>query len=373
MENALIHFLAPREGADFPLDYIARAGLEERADVLCYEDLLDRSTLPHGLYVFTGINRLGPASARLFGSLHEQIEAATGITPLNHPLQTLRRYELLRALHREGLNRFTAYGVWEDYSAVRLPAFVRPREADGGIPTLAHTLAEVDADVGRALMDGRKPDELVVIEFEDTSVDGVFTKYSAYGIGGRIVPVSLDRGTDWVMRRHASDIDPAMLEDERRFVFSNPHREQLDRIFSLSRTGFGRIDYSVADGRVVCWEINTLPLLRRVHAATRLAPELDALRQPRKQFVASELTASFSELLAQLPSGAAFGFDPDPAQVEQARAEIAERGATTDAGSVRFRIARTLLRPLKPILKPIAAVTLHPLLARRARWAAKKA
>lgn len=365
----MIHFLAPREGADFPLDYIARAGVQDQASVLCYEDLLERRELPHGVYVFTGINRLGPASARLFASLHEQIQAATGITPLNHPLETLRRYELLRALRREGFNRFTAFGVWEDYSRVRLPAFVRPREADGGIPTLSHTLAELEADIGRALMDGRRADELVVVEFEDTSVEGVFTKYSAYRIGTRVVPVSLDRGTDWVMRRHASNIDPAMLEEERRFVFSNPHHDQLARIFELSGTGFGRADYSVAGDRVACWEINTLPLLRRVHGASELTPELKALRQPRKEFVASAFAEAFAALLADLPDGTGITFDPDPDLVAHARAEVAERGATTEAGRVRFQVARRLLRPLKPILKPIAAKTLHPLLARRARRA----
>lgn len=369
----MIHFLAPRQSAGVPVDYIARAGLEQRATVLCYEDVLERDELPHGLYVFTGINRLGPAAARLLASLHARLEAATGIRPLNHPLRTLRRYELLRALHAEGLNPFTAYGAWEDYSRVRLPAFVRPREADGGIPTLAHTLQEVEADVGKALMDGRGPEDLVVVEFEDTSRAGIFTKYSAYVIGTRVLPWSLDRGTDWVMRRHAADMDAAMLKDEERYVLANPHAEQLARIFSLSGTSFGRIDYSVADERVVCWEINTLPLLRRAHGAPSLPSELDALRQVRRAHFAAGFAAAFAELLALVPSGGPVRPELDPRALADARAELATRGATTDAGRERFRLARALLRPFKPILKPIAAATLQPLMARRARRASRKA
>lgn len=369
----MIHFLAPRQDADVPHDYIARAGVQGQASVLCYEDMVDRRELPHGLYVFTGINRLRPATARLFASLHEQLEAGTGVAPLNHPLGTLRRYELLRALHEARLNPFRAYGAWEDYSDVRLPAFVRPREADGGIPTLAHSLAAVEADIGKALIDGRRPDELVVVEFEDTSENGLFTKYSAYILGSRIVPVSLDRGTDWVMRRYASDINPAMLEDERNYVLSNPHRDQLEHIFALSGTTFGRMDYSVVDGRVVCWEINTLPLLRRAHGVSSLPPELEALRKVRKSHVAAEFAAGFAALLERVPP-AGQGIRPefDPALLREARAELAERGATTDAGEESFRLARALLRPFKPILKPIVAATLHPLLARRARRAARR-
>lgn len=365
---SVIHFLAPRHDADLPLDYIARAGVEGRASVLTYEDVVDGCALPHGLYVFTGLNRLGPATARLFASLHAQLEATTGVAPLNHPLNTLRRYELLRALYEAGANPFRAFGAWEDYADVRLPAFVRPREADGGVPTLAHSLATLEADVGKALMDGRRADELVIVEFEDTSVDGVFTKYSAYVLGSRIVPVSLDRGTHWVMRRHASAIDPAMLEEERAFVLTNPHRERLSDLFALSGTTFGRMDYSVVDGRVICWEINTLPLLRRAHGVSSLPPELDALRQVRKQHVRAEFATGFAALLDAVPAGGGEVVpDFDAHLLREARTELARRGATVAAGEERFRLARGLLRPFKPILKPIVAATLQPLLARRAR------
>ncbi len=335
--------------------------------MLAYEDVLGAEELPHGLYVFTGINRLGPHTARLFAGLHEQIEAETGIRPLNHPLHTLRRYELLRALHDNGLSGFTAYGAWEDYSGVRFPAFVRPREADGGVPTLVHTLREVESDLGKALMDGRGPDDLIVVEFQDTSVDGVFTKYAAYVVGDRIVPSTLDRGSGWVMRRHAADVNPETIEAENRFVFDNPHAAQLADIFALSGTTFGRMDYSMKDGRVVCWEINTLPLLRRAHGVAPPPPELQALREVRRAHFATAFAAAFADLLEAVPEGRPIRPALDPALVRAARRELETRGATTEPGAVRFRLARALLRPFKPILKPIAAATLQPLLARRAR------
>lgn len=363
----MIHFLAPGESPDTAADYVIRANLEGKASVLAYEDVLDAEELPHGLYVFTGINRLGPHAARLFAGLHEQIEAETGVRPLNHPLRTLRRYELLRALHDHGLSGFTAYGAWEDYSGVRLPAFVRPREADGGIPTLVRTLRGVESDLGKALMDGRGPEDLIVVEFEDTSVDGVFTKYSAYVVGDRVVPSLLDRGSGWVMRRHAADLNPETIEAEMRYVFDNPHASQLAEIFALSGTTFGRMDYSMKDGRPVCWEINTLPLLRPAHGVAPPPPELQALRQTRRDHFDAEFAGAFADLLDALPEGRPIRPARDPALVGAARRELEMRGVTTEPGPVRFGLARALLRPFKPILKPIAAATLQPLLARRAR------
>jgi len=363
----VIHFLAPRASAQTPEDYIRRADLEGKADILCFEDVLDGGELPHGLYVFAGINRLGPALADLLAELWDELAERTGIAPLNHPTRSLRRYELLRALHREGWNDFTAYGVWEDYRQADLPAFVRPREADGGIPTLRHSMKEIEADVGHALMNGRDARELIVVEFDDTSVDGLFYKYAAYRIGDRIVPVSIDRGTDWVMRRHASDITEELLLEERAYVSENPHDDQLREIFRLARIDFGRIDYALRDGRVVCWEINTLPMLRRPHGVSDLSPELSALRDPRRELFRKGFEEAFAVLFEGIPPGDAVRPELDPERLRAARREVAEEGATTEAGRESFALLRRLLRPFKPVLKPIAKVTLQPLLARRAR------
>lgn len=367
----MVYFLTPHEGVQTPQGYIEPGGLEDHAAVVRYEDLLEPRRLPHGAYVFTGINRLGPKAAQLFALLHEQLEAGTGVRPLNHPLRTLRRYELLSTLHREGLNRFRVFGAWEDYSRVRFPAFVRPRETDGGIPTLVHDLREVEMAVGTALMDGRELHDLVVVEFDDTSVDGLYTKYAAFVIDKRIVPVSLDRGRHWVMRRHATEGDVPTVEAELDYLSTNPHRDQLTNIVSLSGTDFGRLDYSVRDGAVVCWETNTLPRLRPEQWVEPLPPELDARRVIRKEHIFREFRESFQELLARVPRGSGVTWNPDPTLLDDARAEFAKRSAWTYAGPVRFRVARTLARPFKRVLKPIAERTLYPLMARIARRAAR--
>ena len=163
-------------------------------------------------------------------------------------------------LSSEGLNDFTAIGAWDDFSALRFPAFVRPREVDGTTPALVHTPGDVEREVGAFVLDGWRPDELLVVEFEDLAdSDGMYEKYSAFVIGERVVPVSLDVGHHWVLRRHAAESGAHFAEASYRYVADNPHESQLTEIFRKSHTQFGRIDYSMKGDRVQTWEINTLP------------------------------------------------------------------------------------------------------------------
>lgn len=371
----MIHFLAPSEDADLPPDYITRAGIEDRSSVITFEDLLELDELPFGLYVFAGINRLGPAMAALLADLRDQILAATGIAPLNHPQTSLRRYELIHALRDRGLIPYTAYGAWEDFSQVRMPAFVRPREADGGVPDLNYSIRELEKVLGTRLVWGRRPDELIVVEFTDTAVDGVYTKYSAYRIGDRYIATSLDRGTHWVLRRHSSDITVEVSKEEEEFCRTNPHGDQVAEIFELAGIEFGRMDYSLLDGRVICWEINTLPLLRRPQGVSPLPDELKRAREPRKKLFMAEFMAAFDALCAQAedalgsagPAADGFRITHDEDLLAAARAEVGAQGVTTATGRERLSLLRTLLRPLKPVLRPIAVATIYPLLARRAR------
>jgi hypothetical protein len=373
----MIHFLAPSEDDDLPPDYIRRAEIDGRASVITFEEVLELDELPFGLYVFAGINRLGPAMAALLGDVHDQVEAATGIAPLNHPLRSLRRYELIRALHERGLVPFKAYGAWEDFSEVRLPAFVRPREADGGVPVLMHSLGELEKEIGTQMVWGRRADELIVVEFTDTAEDGLFTKYSVYRIGDRYVATSLDRGTHWVLRRHSSDITLELVKEAEEFGRTNPHLDQVAEIFELARIQFGRIDYSMIDGQVICWEINTLPLLRRPDGVSPLPEEIQRAREPRREQFAADFAAAFEALGQQAetarasagPEEEGIRITHDPDLRAAARAEVRERGVTTATGSGRFALLRRLLQPLKPILRPVVVATIYPLLARRARRA----
>jgi len=366
MEQPSLRVLTPRVTPCAADDYVSVADLPGRTEVIFYEDLPDREQLEPGLYVFTGLNRLGPRTAELFADLHDQLRDGTGIEPLNHPLRTLRRYELLRMLSSEGLNDFTAIGAWEDFSALRFPAFVRPREVDGTIPELLHSPGEVERAVGAFVLDGWRPEELLAVEFEDVAdTDGRYEKYSAFVIGERVVPVSLDVGGHWVLRRNASESGSGLAEASYRYVADNPHEEQLTEIFRKSHTQFGRIDYSMKGDRVQTWEINTLPTLRPPPGAAPPPADVSAREEPRRVLVRAAFSRAWHELVDHAPMGRPIRPRFDPETVHAAREEMAQRegmhGRIPRAEGLST--VRAILRPFKPILKPLAANTLYPLLA----------
>jgi hypothetical protein len=64
------------------------------------------------------------------------------------------------------------------------------------------------------------------------------------------------------------------IEEHLRYVETNPHRDQLEKVFELGGIEYGRIDYCVVDGRVQTFEINTNPTVvqGRAHHAGDMTP-----------------------------------------------------------------------------------------------------
>src|SRR5205085_4272619 len=113
------------------------------------------------------------------------------IQALNHPTDTLRRYELLCALHDAGWNDFAATRVAERSVGYRFPVFIRHiARHDGPLTRLLYTDSEVETAIAM-LTELEQESDLLIVEFCDTSnADGVFRKYGSYVIGDRIVPRS---------------------------------------------------------------------------------------------------------------------------------------------------------------------------------------
>ncbi len=367
----MIYLLTPRDSIPYARDYLERAGLEGDGDCLGYEDLPGFTELPPGLFVFTGLNRLGPSAVSMFGVLHDQIWHQTGRKPLNDPRKTLRRFELLRALQANGLNDFRVFQAREDISGARFPVFVRTRERDGYMSPLLDSKEAVDRAIGRGIIDGFPLEELLVVEFLDTSdQDGVYRKYSAYVVGSRVIPVSLDVGPDWILRRGSRT--KASVDEELRFVEENPHNDQVSRIFSLSNTEFGRIDYSLKGDRVQTWEINTLPTLRRPLNAPAMPEEIRLLREPRKRVFEAAYSAAWQEVLCEPRVHRPTRVNVAEDLLAKAQRELSSRGATTEPGPKPYPRLRRFLGPLKAPLIPVFEKALCPLLARRAKRLARE-
>ncbi len=212
------------------------------------------------VYIFTDIERLDEAETGRASALRRRLEdhPDTALI-LNHPARSWRRFELLRALRERGTNTFGVYRVADLPTSLRYPVFVRDENEHGtGFSGLLRSSGELDRQL-RALKG--KLDGKVVVELCDASDDsGVVRKYGAFKVADRIVARQIHFSHRWIVRE--PDIrTPESAREELEYVEANPHAEALSEIFSLARIDYGRIDYSVVDGRIQVWEINTNPMI----------------------------------------------------------------------------------------------------------------
>ncbi len=294
--------------------------------------------------------------------LHRQLDGRDGVRILNHPSRTLRRYDLLAELARRNLNDFRAARAAEDLDGLRYPVFLRAeRDHEGAISPLLHSAAAVEAGIGRALVQGHRLRDLLVVEFCATADEGGFyRKYAAFVVGNRVVARSLNYGREWMLKFGGNAFSETMVLEELDYVRSNPHERELAEISRIGGVEYGRIDYSMKDGRVQTWEINLNPTIGRGARKTARSPaEFDPIRQQTKECFYSRFQEAW-EAVDLAPDGQpAIEVTLDPRRVRAALASEGRRGRLLAA-------FRTLLRPVKPLVEPRAAPALR-FLSRLAR------
>jgi hypothetical protein len=242
--------------------------LAKRIQIVPYEEVFAagaRASLPRGTYIFTGLDiGLGlryPASPLRQAALqlHARLVEVHGPERvLNHPEATLRRYELLRALHACSINRFNVYQPGE--RPARYPVFLRHGPGTTyDEPTLIYSEAGYDA----ALALEPQGHDRLAIEFCETA-DGreVYRKYGAFVIGGEIVPRHLFFSNLWFVKR-ADLVTPENVREELAYLEANPHADALREACRIAQIGYGRVDYALLDGKPQVWEINHTPAVAR--------------------------------------------------------------------------------------------------------------
>lgn len=261
----MIVFVAPAGGEFGIRDFLRSDGarVANRIRVMTYHEMFGGSPLPVGAWVFAGLDQLTPTELRLVVRCRARIHTiAPSLACLNDPLRWKDRFGLLEAAFAAGENPFRAMRATQIAASYRYPVFVRSSlEHTGSLTPLLRRRSAVIREIGRAVASGHRLRDLLVVEYSDTAVDGVFTKYSAVRLGDLILPRAMTRSQDWVTKygglnqaRQAGDLD---LE----YVQANPHAAWLDRIFDLAGVDYGRIDYAVHRGRPLVWEINTNPTI----------------------------------------------------------------------------------------------------------------
>lgn len=368
----MISFAVP-SGQSFTIDdYLALwgRGVAGRMKVLPYNELFRRDRLSAGTYVFSALDQLPRPSLELVGQIWDELEKTERVRLLNHPRRALRRYDLLRTLYEKGRNRFRVARAGERPTPCSFPVFLREENGHtGSLSDLIESQAELDGALGRALLDGHRLSDLLVVEYYDTSdAKGMFRKYSAFVVGKEVIARSLTFSRNWVAKAATSDIDAGMVLEEREYVIQNPHQAKLKEIFDIAHIDYGRIDYSVVGEDLQTWEINLNPTIGRgLRPSSGRIPEcLRPLREPAKEHFYQKFQAAFEGVDCPSDSGQPIVITACTEAKGRLRAEARRRRRVKLARALLDSI-KWLLKPLKPVLQP-AVGTVSPFLARLRLW-----
>ena len=356
----MIHFLVPAAQDRGINDYLDVFGapLREEFRILHYEDLANQKEFSCGTYVLSALDQLNPANAKLLTEIYQQLKDVPGIRFLNNPTKTLQRFDLLTELNRRGMNEFGVVRASSEHNNLRYPVFLRnERLHEGALSPLLNSEREIRQAIGRALVQGHKLKDLLIVEFCETANEaGYYRKYAAFVVGNKVIPRSLNYGKEWMLKHSQTEFTMSMVEEELEFVSQNPHEQQLLEIFTLANVEYGRIDYAIKNGRVQTWEINLNPTIGRGlrPPSKKLPPELDAVRDKVRSCFFGGFASGWKEVM--LPTN---GQPPIEVKIDSAVLNAARANETREN---RFLNAlRTILRPIKPLIEPVSLPFLRAL------------
>ena len=248
-----------RETIDNYLRMWART-LNEDLRPVAYESVFPGGSIDGGVFIFSDLERLRDDEYERADELARRIESA-GARVLNKPSGARRRYSLLRSLHDAGKNPFNVYRSTDVDENVRFPVFVRRERAhNGAISPLLNNREELNRALAQLRASLPVADDLLVVEYVHTagSADGLFRKYSVMRIDQTLIARHILFSRDWI-DKDADVVTDETLIEENQFLADFPHARQIREIFEFAGINYGRIDYSVLDGKIVTWEINTNP------------------------------------------------------------------------------------------------------------------
>jgi len=224
-----------------------------------YEDVGLLRGVAAGVVIWTDMDRLSHAELEDAARLADELAPRTGLTQLNHPTRSLQRFALLRRLHDACGNAFNVYRPDALGADIRYPVFIR--DEVGALyeePPLLHDRAALD-DALATLADRKLSRPMVVEMVGSAGADGHFRKFAAFRIGDTIYAQHCAMSTSWFVKNAPETLTPAHLEEIRAYITANPHADAVKQVFDEADTQYGRIDYTIDQGRMLVFEINTNP------------------------------------------------------------------------------------------------------------------
>jgi hypothetical protein len=330
--------------------------LEPRFQIRVYDDVLRARELPLGTYIFSDLERLLPAETEIATQVWEQLNAA-GAKLLNHPKRTLKRYDLLTVLHEKGRNKFRVVRASDKTTPLKFPVFLREEgEHSGSLTVLLQNRHQLDEALVGAVFRKHQLNTLLVVEYCDTrDAEGVYSKYSSFIVGNRVVPCHVDVSRGWVVK-DTDIVHEGIMQQELGYVRTNPHHEWLEETFRLAGVEYGRIDYSMLGDAPQVWEINTNPVVI-------LTPDhYQEIHMPVKRTFAEHIGPAFEavDTLAgaqktvpiRVDAGLLARMDREQAEQRKLQARRQRMKAVTRSPAVQAirKVIRPLMTPFAPLL-----------------------
>lgn len=225
-----------------------------------------------GVLIFSDIESLNKIEREELSIVHHELLEKTNLKILNHPKNSMRRYDLLNSMFENGINEFRVFRPTDNLDEIQFPVFLRFENDHTGkqselifnkesLTNTIETFGSMSYKQSIKSLNRLGSDELLITEFCDTSdQNGVFRKYSAFYIDGQVIPRHLFFDVDWCLKMPGIKTD-LFVEEENEYIKTNPHKNTIDFVFKTGRIDFGRIDYSLKDGNLQVWEINTNPTI----------------------------------------------------------------------------------------------------------------
>lgn len=267
----MINFISPEDQIWIIHNLIDRLDEDVRPFIrpISYHDFNDPLDIVEGAVVFTGLGVLTDVQREIAIEIADQLTRSDlEFRIMNHPEIALGRLDLLKSLHMKGFNSFEVYRLSEvSLDEPNFPVFIREEHNHTG--TVSDIINDPDS-LKNAIIDvqnrGFNIESLLIVEYLDTSDEtGLFRKYSVQKFGNNIIPRYLSLDFHWMVKENSEIPDGRELytdervQEEVQFMLENPHEEKLREIFEIAGIHFGRIDYSLLNGQIQTWEINTLP------------------------------------------------------------------------------------------------------------------
>lgn len=302
----MIYFLSTKEHQFSIVRFLQSWGrpLNDKIKPLSYDELFALKWFRSGSYIFADLDRLTPQQTETAAAVWNGLTRLPGTRLYNHPVTSMRRFELLRHLYEVGINNFDAYRLTDARSPKKFPVFVREEEHGKIISPLIQSAEDLQLRLEEFSKAGKARENKMLIEFTDVAdSEGIHLLYSAYIVGKKVIPAEVSKSRNWITRTTDPDFYNEIDEFEQSYIHSCPHESIIRPIFEEANIQYGRMDYAMKGKAPIVFEINLNPSLPFVSSKRYFEILKAAGKTNVIQAFCKNLIAAFEELDSVSSSG----------------------------------------------------------------------